>query len=83
MQVEIIRAHSDAPVAHNYMGRVTEFDHFPLVGEITRRAGIATMTLPPGVRDTATERYWFNYNPHSIECPEGIIPAAGFLRAGR
>ncbi|WP_299554108.1 beta-galactosidase [uncultured Tateyamaria sp.] len=27
-QVEIIRAHSDAPIAHNYMGRVTEFDHF-------------------------------------------------------
>lgn len=27
-QVEIIRAHSDAPVSHNYMGRVTDFDHF-------------------------------------------------------
>lgn len=31
-QVNIIRAHSDAPVSHNYMGRVTEFDHFQ-VGE--------------------------------------------------
>ncbi|MEO1732658.1 MAG: beta-galactosidase [Pseudomonadota bacterium] len=28
VQAEIIRAHSDAPIAHNYMGRVTEFDHF-------------------------------------------------------
>lgn len=27
-QADIIRAHSDAPVSHNFMGRVTEFDHF-------------------------------------------------------
>ncbi len=27
-QVEIIRAHSSAPVSHNYMGRITDFDHF-------------------------------------------------------
>ena len=27
-QVEILRAHSDAPIAHNYMGRVTDFDHY-------------------------------------------------------
>lgn len=31
-QVEIIRAHSKAPITHNYMGRVTDFDHFA-VGE--------------------------------------------------
>jgi beta-galactosidase len=31
-QVEILRAHSDAPIAHNYMGRVTDFDHYK-VGE--------------------------------------------------
>ncbi|MFO6464653.1 beta-galactosidase [Jannaschia sp. KMU-145] len=29
-QVEAIRAHSDAPISHNYMGRVTEFDHHAL-----------------------------------------------------
>ncbi|MBY6144841.1 beta-galactosidase [Mameliella alba] len=28
LQVEIIRAHSDAPIAHNYMGRITDFDHY-------------------------------------------------------
>ncbi|MGB7268978.1 MAG: beta-galactosidase [Albidovulum sp.] len=28
LQTEIIRAHSAAPIAHNYMGRVTDFDHF-------------------------------------------------------
>ncbi|MEO0943508.1 MAG: beta-galactosidase [Pseudomonadota bacterium] len=27
-QVDAIRAHSDAPIAHNYMGRVTDFDHY-------------------------------------------------------
>ncbi|KAJ55334.1 beta-galactosidase [Actibacterium mucosum KCTC 23349] len=31
-QVAIIRAKSKAPVAHNYMGRITDFDHFA-VGE--------------------------------------------------
>ncbi|MEM6740276.1 MAG: beta-galactosidase [Pseudomonadota bacterium] len=33
-QAEIIRAHSDAPVAHNYMGRVTEFDHFKVGADL-------------------------------------------------
>ncbi|MEO1000598.1 MAG: beta-galactosidase, partial [Pseudomonadota bacterium] len=33
-QVEIIRAHSDAPVAHNYMGRVTEFDHHRVAADM-------------------------------------------------
>lgn len=32
LQVEIIRASSDAPITHNYMGRITDFDHFK-VGE--------------------------------------------------
>ncbi|MGR3464444.1 beta-galactosidase [Limimaricola sp.] len=27
-QVEIIRARSNAPITHNYMGRITDFDHF-------------------------------------------------------
>ncbi len=33
-QVEIIRQHSDAPIAHNYMGRVTEFDHFDVGADL-------------------------------------------------
>ena len=28
LQVDIIRTYSDAPIAHNYMGRITDFDHF-------------------------------------------------------
>lgn len=31
-QVEILREHTDAPIAHNYMGRITDFDHYK-VGE--------------------------------------------------
>ena len=31
-QVAAIRAHSRAPICHNYMGRITDFDHFK-VGE--------------------------------------------------
>ena len=31
-QVEIIRQHSSAPISHNFMGRITDFDHFK-VGE--------------------------------------------------
>lgn len=27
-QADIIRAYSDAPISHNFMGRVTEFDHY-------------------------------------------------------
>lgn len=27
-QVDAIRAHSDRPIAHNYMGRITDFDHW-------------------------------------------------------
>lgn len=29
-QVDIIRRYSDAPITHNYMGRITDFDHFKL-----------------------------------------------------
>lgn len=28
LQTEIIRRHSTAPITHNYMGQVTDFDHF-------------------------------------------------------
>ncbi len=33
-QVDIIRAHSDSPIAHNYMGRVTDFDHFEVGNDL-------------------------------------------------
>lgn len=33
-QVDIIRAHSEAPIAHNYMGRTTSFDHFKVGADL-------------------------------------------------
>ncbi|MEM8851204.1 MAG: beta-galactosidase, partial [Pseudomonadota bacterium] len=33
-QVDAIRAHSDAPISHNYMGRVTEFDHYTVGADL-------------------------------------------------
>lgn len=32
LQTEILKRYTNAPIAHNYMGRITEFDHFD-VGE--------------------------------------------------
>jgi beta-galactosidase len=34
LQTEIIRKHSDVPIAHNYMGRITEFDHFAVGADL-------------------------------------------------
>jgi beta-galactosidase len=34
IQTDIIRKHSDAPIAHNYMGRITEFDHFTVGADL-------------------------------------------------
>lgn len=34
LQVDIIRRHSAAPIAHNYMGAVTEFDHFKVGADL-------------------------------------------------
>jgi beta-galactosidase len=33
-QVDILRAHTDAPIAHNYMGRITDFDHFKVGADL-------------------------------------------------
>lgn len=34
LQADIIRAHSEAPIAHNYMGRVTDFDHYAVGADL-------------------------------------------------
>jgi len=34
LQTDIIRAHSNAPISHNFMGRVTDFDHFALGADL-------------------------------------------------
>ncbi|ABG32395.1 beta-galactosidase [Roseobacter denitrificans] len=42
-QVEALRAHTDAPLIHNYMGRVLDFDHF----EVGRSIEIASWDSYP------------------------------------
>lgn len=34
VQTEIIRKHSAAPIAHNYMGQITDFDHFATAADL-------------------------------------------------
>ncbi len=34
LQVDILRKHSAAPIAHNYMGQVTDFDHFDVGADL-------------------------------------------------
>ena len=34
LQTEIIRRHSTAPIAHNYMGQITDFDHFAVGADL-------------------------------------------------
>ncbi len=34
LQVDAIKAHSHAPIAHNYMGRITDFDHFAVGNDL-------------------------------------------------
>ena len=43
------------------------------------RAGIDTDPLPEGLRrrDSATHRFWFNYNPVPVEWAGITIPPAG------
>lgn len=56
-----------------------------LTAVIAARAGLETAALPRGVhiRDTGTERFWFNHNPHAVDTAAGTIPAADFLRRPR
>ncbi len=34
IQVEALRLHTDVPLIHNYMGRITEFDHFAVGADL-------------------------------------------------
>ncbi len=34
LQTDIIRRHSQAPIAHNYMGQITDFDHFAVGADL-------------------------------------------------
>ncbi|WP_424933316.1 beta-galactosidase [Amaricoccus macauensis] len=66
-----------------YAGSLLDADGLDrLTRELCAEAGIATQTLPEGVRirDTATERFWFNYSAEPRETPAGVLPPAGVAR---
>jgi beta-galactosidase len=53
-----------------------------LVNNLCAQAEVDITNLPKGVRlrDTQTERFWFNHNPHSIEIDGKIMEPAGVVR---
>ncbi|WP_299821026.1 beta-galactosidase [uncultured Jannaschia sp.] len=53
-----------------------------LVADLAARAGIETRKMLSGVRvrETGTERFWFNYGPDPVETPVGRLEPAGMLR---
>lgn len=53
-----------------------------LVNDIADRAGLAVRPMPEGVRirDTDTERFWFNYTDKTVPTEAGDLPPAGVLR---
>ncbi|WP_292287460.1 beta-galactosidase [Marivita sp.] len=53
-----------------------------LVAQTAARAGVATRPMPEGVRirDTGTERFWFNYTAETVKTDAGDLPPAGVLR---
>ncbi|APG47844.1 beta-galactosidase [Phaeobacter porticola] len=58
----------------------TGLDH--LIALLCAQAGLATRSLPEGVRirQTETEEFWFNHNATPIKTEVGTLPAACVLR---
>ncbi|MFP7672982.1 beta-galactosidase [Marivita sp. S0852] len=53
-----------------------------LISDLCDRVNVKIRALPRGVRvrETGTERFWFNHNPHPVTCEAGDLPAAGVIR---
>ena len=53
-----------------------------LVAELARRSGVVTRRMPDGVRirETGSDRFWFNHNAHPVETEIGSLEPAGVLR---
>jgi beta-galactosidase len=64
----------------HYLAGWPDDETFPKIArDLARQAGLQTHDLPPGVRtrDTATHRFWFNYNAEAVTVETHQIPAAG------
>ena len=53
-----------------------------LVKDVCDRSCVDITVMPMGVRlrDTGTERFWFNHNPHDVEIEGEILGPAGVIR---
>jgi len=66
-----------------YMGGCGDADALDrLVARLCGQAGLEMLALPEGVRvrDTAAERFWFNYTDRTVSTAAGDISPAGYLR---
>ena len=84
----ILETTTGQPVAQQFgsltyvAGWLDEAGFDRLIREITDRAGLAVRPMPEGVRirDTSTERFWFNYSNKTVTTEAGDLPPAGVLR---
>jgi len=84
----ILETTTGQPVAQQFgsltyvAGWLDEAGFDRLIREITDRAGLAVRPMPEGVRirDTSTERFWFNYSDKTVTTEAGDLPPAGVLR---
>lgn len=84
----ILQLENEAPVAVRqenivYVGALLDEAGLErLYRELTAAEGLETRTLPEGVRirDTQTERFWFNYSADAVETEAGSLEAAGMIR---
>lgn len=87
LQVEILRRHTDAPIAHNYMGRTLSFDHFATGADLD----IASWDSYPigflsnGQESTPEEKqkYLRQGNPDFQAFHHDLYRAVGAMRSGR
>lgn len=85
LQTDIIRSHSDAPIGHNFMGLITDFDHY----DVSQDLDIATWdNYPIGLLDRDTqdaeikERYLGVGDPDLQAFHHDLYRACGQIRNG-
>ena len=87
LQTEIIRKHSPAPISHNYMGQVTDFDHFDVGDDLE----IATWDAYPigflsdrGFASDAHKRHFLRQGDPDFQAfHHDLYRAVGARRSGK
>jgi beta-galactosidase len=85
----VVETLDDGRAAAMRTGTVTYLAGWPdeeaavrILSALCERAGVAVMEMPEGprVRDTDTERFWFNYGAEAVVFDGRVFEAAGVLR---